>query len=394
MPHPTVQQHVPNWPIQEVETLEALMSIEAEWRTLEQQARDPSLFSTFDYIRIAWTHLHRENDSLFVLIVRESGRMLAIAPFRISHIPRRRIPIRTIDWLATWEGERPEILCVGDSTVYWARIERFFASEYRHWDELRLCEQRAAIDSNGELARVSWIDSAKDSIGFHISLAGSFDEYLGTIDSKVRSNWRNRSRKISILNPTPVVTRVGIAAMMPSTVDRFIAIERKSWKAEAGLGMGKDMRHRRFYAELTSLLAGRGQAAFYFLCCGDQDIAGSLLLICGNTIYERHIAHDPEYSALSPGIVLRTEILKEVFGKQWTKLDLMGMHPSIGRQRHKADWATGQWEGLSQHCYRKFGRATPIIAARSIRRWLHDILNGETKSEDNMAKQDQEKAAS
>ena len=93
------------------------------------------------------------------------------------------------------------MLCVGDSTRHWHRIEHFFASEFRQWDLLRLCERLAPIDRNGELARRCWIETVEDSIGFAVSLAGGFSSYLDTIDAKVKSNWRNRSRKIAALNP-------------------------------------------------------------------------------------------------------------------------------------------------------------------------------------------------
>ena len=139
--------------------------------------------------------------------------------------------------------------------------------------------------------------------------------------------------------------------------------------------MGKDDRHRRFYIELTRSMAKSGRAMFYFLRSGDRDIAGSLLLMSGSTVYERHIALDPEYSPLSPGIFLRTEILKDLFGTSWTKLDLMGLRRSVGRQRHKADWATEHWESISQHCYRKYGRATALVIARVVRDWLRNLRN-------------------
>ena len=97
----------PDWNIQRIESPEALMSLEAEWRALEKLATNSALFSTFDYISIAWTHLHGPTDTLLVLVIREQGRMIAVAPFMTSCVNQRRIPIRIVEWLATLEGERP-----------------------------------------------------------------------------------------------------------------------------------------------------------------------------------------------------------------------------------------------------------------------------------------------
>lgn len=355
------------WNIELIKSPEALASLEPEWRDLQNRSPGPSLFACYDYISIAWKHLHRPTDKPFILVLRDAGEIVAIAPFRQSRIMWRGIPARVIDWLATWEGDRPGILCAGNPDECWQQIEHYFAQENSGWDLLRLCERDALTDQKSELAKSSWVETEVDSVGFYISFAGSFDEYLTTIDSKVKSNWRNRSKKIAALMPTPVVCRIDDPLAMPAAVDRFIAIERKSWKADAGLGVGKDERHRHFYAELTSTLAHRGEATFYFLCRGNQDIAASLIFFTKDTVYERHITHDPDYGAMSPGIVLRAEILKNLFGRQWTKFDMMGMHPSVGRQRHKADWATGRWQGQSEHFYRLRGRLFPIIVARALR---------------------------
>lgn len=360
--------------IQQISNVAELNALEAEWRNLESRCDTARIFATFDYISLAWKHFHGPSDRLLVLAIRERGVLVAVAPFRMSTRSFRGIPARVVEWLATWEGDRPGLLCSVDPTACWTLLEHYFGFTFRNWDLLQLCEQGTSPTQGGPLSRSSWIETTVDSVGFYISLHDSFDDFLANIDAKVKSNWRNRSRKIDALTPTPVLGRIDDPELMEQAVDRFISIERKTWKADAGLGMGKDERHRRFYAELTTVLARRGQAAFYFLCRGDHDMAGSLVFMLGNIVYERHISHDPEFSSLSPGIVLRTDILKSLFGTTWKEFDLMGMHPSVGRQRHKADWASGQREGTSYEYYRRYGRLTPIILARRIRRWLRSKM--------------------
>jgi CelD/BcsL family acetyltransferase involved in cellulose biosynthesis len=356
-----------------VTTSAALAALENEWRELQTRCQHPSIFTTFDYIRIAWETFHGPKDRLLILVVREAGKMVAIAPFRITLARYMNIPARVVDWLATWEGDRPGMLCGGDSARCWQRIERYFAREFHQWDLLRLSEISAPVAPDGELARVSHVETAQDSIGFHIPIEGSFEDYLARIDSKVKSNWRNRSRKVFALGPAPQMHRIDVPADMAAAVDRFIRLERSSWKAEAGLGVGKDERHRDFYAHLTTTLAARGEAAFYFLRSGEADLAASLLFMLDDVMYERHIAYSPEHANLSPGIVLRAELMKDLFGSTWREFDLMGMQPSVGRQRHKEDWALGRRETVSQQFFRRTGRMLPVYLARRVREWLKRI---------------------
>jgi hypothetical protein len=46
------------------------------------------------------------------------------------------------------------------------------------------------------------------------------------------------------------------------------------------------------------------------------------------------------------------------------------MQPSVGRQRHKEDWALGRRETVSQQFFRRTGRMLPVYLARRVRDWL------------------------
>jgi hypothetical protein len=49
------------------------------------------------------------------------------------------------------------------------------------------------------------------------------------------------------------------------------------------------------------------------------------------------------------------------------------MQPSVGRQRHKEDWALGRRETVSQQFFRRTGRMLPVYLARRVREWLKRI---------------------
>lgn len=368
-PSPSAAQ-CQDWQVQCVSDDAGLALLAADWLDLESHCPGHSPFATYAYVSLAWKHSQNPEERLLILVVRQGGVARAIAPFRVSRQSFRGIPARVVTYLAEWEGDRPGPLCGPDAAICWQYIERFFAEDFHAWDLLSLREQEQPIDSVGRLAKVSFVETEPDSLGYYISLDGDFESYLAGINAKVRTNWRNRSKKVEALDPPATIDRIDTPDAMLAAVGRFVALERTSWKADAGLGMGKDKHHLNFYADYTATLAREGQVAFFFLRQGERDLAGSLLFMVGNTVFERHIANDPEFAPISPGIMLRTRIMEQLFKRKWRTFDLMGMHPSIGRQRHKADWATGQWEAATQRYYRKRGRLAPIIIARRIRDWL------------------------
>jgi CelD/BcsL family acetyltransferase involved in cellulose biosynthesis len=230
-----------------------------------------------------------------------------------------------------------------------------------------LNEQDKVAQTHFRLDDDATLDQSTDSEGYYIPLNGTFDEYLKGVDAKVKSNWRNRSRKVAALEPMPILHRLESPEQMAVGVERLIALERESWKGNAGLGLGKDERHRLFYLALTRALAARGRAAICFLSRGDEDLAGTLLFMLADVVYERHIAYSPTHAALSPGIVLRANLLKGLFDSHWREFDLMGMRPEVGRQRHKEEWATGRRETVCLQFHRNRGRLWPWLVARRLR---------------------------
>jgi CelD/BcsL family acetyltransferase involved in cellulose biosynthesis len=186
----------------------------------------------------------------------------------------------------------------------------------------------------------------------------------------VRSNWRNRTKRLRGL---PEICRIECIENEESILEalkRFIAIEQSGWKRGVNLGIAKDLRHKIFYEDLVVDLSRKNRVAIYLLKLGDKDIAASIMYKFSGVQYERHIAYNPEYSAYSPGIILRTEILKALFGTKYKECDLLGFRSNNDGQQHKIDWATGKRETIRTVVYRRKSRITPILLARRIEAWL------------------------
>lgn len=360
-------REVSGWSVEIVTSVAELNALKSQWKPLQENSDQTSIFATYEYVSIAWKHFAQPSDRMFILVIKDAEGLVAIAPFKISIITFKKIPARVVEWIARWEGDRPCLLCRGSADDVWRRISYFFRREFLDWDLLQFCEQTSELNLEATFERTARLEAKVDSVGFAIQLNGGFDDYLSQINAKVRSNWKNRSRKIVAMTPSPEVETIAAPESMAAAVHRFISLERTSWKSDAHLGIGKDQLHQDFYIELASELARQGRIKFFFLKQADTDMAASMLYFFGSTVYERHIAHNPVFSNLSPGVYLRTELLKGYFGSKWHEFDLMGMHPSIGRQRHKADWASYTWTGCTYNYFKKFGRLLPIVLRNSIK---------------------------
>ncbi|MBE0602786.1 MAG: GNAT family N-acetyltransferase [Deltaproteobacteria bacterium] len=347
--------------------------LEPEWRRLETEAGS-FFFSGFDYVHTAWTSFKRPSDRLLVLVSRRGNDAEWIAPFFVARKTRWGIPCREIRFIAEWEGDRPGILTKVPPEEAWRGIVDFLVNEVGGWDALTLAEQPAAPVEG----RRRWVaghpscrwEETPDGTGYHISLRGTYDAYFDGIRSKVKANLRNRTKRLYSRSPDVSVECVEDPGRMPESLSRFVALEQSGWKKEAGLGVAKDERHRRFYERLLVLLAGKGNAGMYFLKAGGEDVSTAMIFRHRGILIERHIAYSPAYSEYTPGVILRCMMLQGLFGGKYEEFDMLGMREDESGPRHKTDWATGRRETVRIEGYRTRSRLLPWILARDAKRLL------------------------
>jgi len=360
--------------VQVIDSEKGLSSFEKDWNDLFSKKEKASFFSSFDYIRLAWSHFRRKSDQLFVLVFKEGDTVIGIAPLRISRTLNWGIPMRTIEFIATWEGDRPEIVALDNEDLVWGRLYEFLSAEFKAWDVIDFIEQ--AVDSPGNLRWKFFQDGRyfcrviPDSTCYYISLTGEWESYINKINSKVRSNWRNRTKRLRGLPEVCKIECIENEDDVLEALKRFVAIEQSGWKKGANLGIAKDLRHKMFYEDLVVELTRKNQVSIYLLKLGDKDIAASIMYKLNGVQYERHIAYHPEYGAYSPGIILRSEILKSLFGTKYKECDLLGFRSNSDGQQHKIDWATGKRETVRTIVYRRKSRITPILLVKRINAWL------------------------
>ena len=116
-------------------------ALEEEWNRLADRT-SASIFSSFDYARLAWKHFHKLTDRLFILVFSDESSVVGIAPFCIIRSRKRGIPCRVVRFIAAWEGDRPRILAeAGSEPEIWGRLFRFLENDFTGWEILDLIEQ-------------------------------------------------------------------------------------------------------------------------------------------------------------------------------------------------------------------------------------------------------------
>jgi CelD/BcsL family acetyltransferase involved in cellulose biosynthesis len=344
-------------------------SLERPWNQLSEKT-SPNFFSSFDFVRTAWKHFRGSRDRLYILVLSEGSSVIGIAPFYIGRSRRWRIPHRAIRWIAAWEGDRPCLIAGENEEMCWNEIFRFLKSQKHSWEVLSLVEQ----PMNGPegrgwsfLPRSGWHwEKSSDAIDYYISLKGSWESYLKSIDSDTRHEWTRRKRRLSSNPGGYEIEQISDPERIREALSRFVAIEQESWKGRARIGVGKNERSLLFYEDLLIRLAAKGQAFIYFLKSSEETIAGKMCFIQKDVVFSLHTTYLPSYAAYSPGILVQADLIRKLFEGPYRELDLLAMKEHGASPKNKSDWATGRRGTVRFTGYRVYSRLLPYVIVKGL----------------------------
>ncbi len=134
------------------------------------------------------------------------------------------------------------------------------------------------------------------------NLRDGLDAFIGNRSRNFRKNLRRAVREseaVGIDFETHVVTEVGMAQYL---YQRAVAVERRSWKGRAGVGIDRGSMHA-FYREMVPRLAARGQLRMGFARHQGRDIGFILGAVFGTGYRGLQFSFDAEYGESSVGNV-------------------------------------------------------------------------------------------
>jgi CelD/BcsL family acetyltransferase involved in cellulose biosynthesis len=113
----------------------ALAALRDEWHALLMQSGGAEVFQTHEWMSTWWEVFGDQDRELFVVTVRQGGRLVGLAPFLIRRIGRwSRAQVRRLEFLGTGEAEEDEV-CSDflDIVAAPAHRQRVSALVWRRW---------------------------------------------------------------------------------------------------------------------------------------------------------------------------------------------------------------------------------------------------------------------
>ncbi len=336
-----VVQTTTDWPL-----------LEAYWNRLLTLTPGATVFQTYEYQRTWWAHLGTASD-LWIVVALRNGAPVAIAPLQISLLRWLGDDLRCLSFIGNApESDRPRVLVANPSGEQMLALAAYIVSRATSWDHLFLAEQHPTdaflTVLTQQLPSAGYSVLRKTGLACPIvSLNTTWSEFLSGKTRAVRKSIKRRNSKLAEAGKSSFENIEPHESPQPH-FDRYLAVERASWKSGTTVGVAASSALVAFYRSLLDQFAAAGQVQFHFLSLDDRTIAATFGLVWNGCFYSLHVAHDEAFAKLSPGVVLTGMELQDAFERRsYATFDFLSGTPA-----NKTSWATASLLSVDLLCTR------------------------------------------
>ena len=163
-----------------------------------------------------------------------------------------------------------------------------------------------------------------------LALPSSWETYLAHLSGRHRHELQRKMRRLERDAPDAQVSSVSGPADIAARLDDFLALHRSS---RVGKARFMDARMERFFRSALAAFAERGAARLWFLDAASGPIAAFVTIEWDGTVGLYNSGFAPEQAALSPGVVLLTQVIRDAIARRRDKFDFLR-----GEERYKYEF--------------------------------------------------------
>ncbi len=314
---------------------EHLDLLAADWERLLVATPGHTAFQTLNYQRLWLKHFWDQR--LLVLLVFEDEQLIGIAPFTLGTLRRYGQTVNQLGFIGSrWEADRPVLLFGARFDDCLAACLQYLLARRSLWQRAYFYEQvddeRLRLIQDGFRRAGYLVGSLPDSLCPTIRISGTWTAFMAGKSRKFRKNLEAAEKKLRAIGDLHYAVHTEVTATLKA-LDTHRDLESRSWKAAAGVGIGRCDAYFEFYRELATVLTPQGHFVTRTLSAGGQPVASTFGLLFNRSFFSLQIVHDDAFSKASPGTYLESLELKECFEVGLQEYDFLG-----GFLNNKSRW--------------------------------------------------------
>jgi CelD/BcsL family acetyltransferase involved in cellulose biosynthesis len=324
-----------------IEDLHAFEALRIEWHDLLSESGEKDIFLTWEWLFAWWKNIgSATNNLLWLLTVRDSEKLIGIAPLMLNTKRKAFIALRRLENIGYPESDVGGIISIEPGKTADAILN--YLNEHNHiwdileWNELSLSSPTARHFLTG--VENSHYGLVKDfDKHYYIPLKGTWEEYYNSLSKNLRHNLKRRKKRAEEMGTVTYDHFAGNSL----TWERFQTILELSKKSN--FPNLYDAEHTRsFHKDLIELMQSAGWAQVEILSIQGQPIAFQYGFTFDGKYEDWRGGIDKEYETLAPGKLLMTHSLEMRFNAGIRENDFLR-----GVYSYKTDWLPSSREFAS-----------------------------------------------
>lgn len=301
--------------IEKIGDFQEFLSIREEWNSLMARSSMNCVSMTHEWLSCWWEAFGGDAE-LWVLLLREDGRLVGAAPLLRKRERFRGLPVKTLSLMVNGHSPECDIILSEPRANSAANLLDFLRDTKDAWDMLLLEKLPAGSISNHLQEWTGGNDfffiSADSLSSPYIQMTGDWHTYYAGRSSKFRKVMRNKLNRVK-RGGNIAIERVSDAETIKNALDEIFSVSARSWKAREGRSIPDDPRVETFYRKLTDAMAQKGIVELWLMRHDGEAIAFEYHLRYGGIAYPIRADFDERFRELSPGSVLEYHIIKSLF---------------------------------------------------------------------------------
>jgi CelD/BcsL family acetyltransferase involved in cellulose biosynthesis len=326
------------------------LSLKPHWNDLLRLTSDYNVFQSFEYLWEWWKYFGIWND-LWVMVIRRGETIIGVVPLMRECFPIFGKTVRNLMFMTVpMEMSRPKLIFGRDSATCLPAFLAYLEAHADSWDILDIDEQlqTKATDSVRQHFRdLGYLMAESETLCPYIELDGTWDHFLMGRSKRMRSNVKRLRRRLASLGETGI-RRVTSWPELDAAMDTHCEIEERSWKSSTNLDLSSNKSHYFFYRSLARVFGQDGKFELRVLECGGQPLASTFGIVYDNLFQSLKIAHVSEYDKFSPGTLLESYELEELFGGNLSSYEFLGSFLT-----NKLRWTSTVHRTINLQIYRR-----------------------------------------
>ncbi len=325
--------------IEVVSEYDDFIGLQDMWNNVLSRSRNNVVYLTHEWFQ-CWWRSFGEGRKLFVLLAKEDGETIGIAPFCLKKTTYRNlVTINEMGFCANGISSCVDFIVVKNREQAIIQLVMEYLLDHRQlWDILRLERICTESPTNGILKTV--LDKVKlpsrTTEGARspcMCTDGEWQTYLARRSRKFRSCMRYKLNRVKRLGDV-VIERIEDGKDLNRCLSTIFDVSSKSWKHGVGTSIPQRPDQVTFYKYITESLGEKGWVRIWLLKYQDGCIAFEYQLVYNGIVYPIRADFDEEYHSISPGSFLEYNIINGAFDDPCIrKYDFGGTN-----YKYKLDW--------------------------------------------------------